>query len=161
MSGEGHPRLSPEALQAMYAHARRDYPKECCGIVFGPKGSPAADEARACRNIQDQLHAEDPATHPRDARTAYNLEASDLFALQKSLRGDRPAKIVYHSHVDVAAGGLYFSDTDQAAARFEDEPAYPVEYVVIDVRADGTRGAAQFAWDAQAKRYVEVSRYDA
>ena len=141
----------------MYAHARQDYPRECCGIVFGPKASDVADEARACKNIQDELHAEDPETHTRDARTAYNLGAPDLFALQKSLRGERPAKIVYHSHVEV---GAYFSDTDQAAARFEDEPAYPVEYVVIDVRADGTHGAAQFAWDERQKKYLEVDRYD-
>ena len=97
-----HPRLSAEALQAMYAHARQEYPKECCGIVFGPRASEAADEARACRNNQDDLHAADPATYTRDARTAYNLEPRDLFALQKSLRGERPAKIIYHSHVDVA-----------------------------------------------------------
>jgi proteasome lid subunit RPN8/RPN11 len=153
-----HPRLSGEALQAMYAHARQEYPKECCGIVFGPKASEAADEARACRNNQDDLHAADPATYTRDARTAYHLPPRDLFALQKSLRGERPAKIIYHSHVEV---GAYFSPTDQAAAQFEGEPAYPVEYVVIDVKADGTHGAVQFAWDELQKSYVEVDRYDA
>jgi proteasome lid subunit RPN8/RPN11 len=151
-----HPKLTPEALGEIYAHARREYPNECCGIVFGPRGSDVADRMRPCVNIQDQLHAEDPAQHPRDARTAYNLGAGDLFALQKSLRGDSPAKIVYHSHVEA---GAYFSDTDQAAARMGDEPAYPVEYVVVDVRADGTREAAQFAWDDARKTYVEVARY--
>lgn len=153
-----HPRLSPAALHELYAHARREYPRECCGIVFGPKGSDDADRAKACRNIQDDLHAQDPATHTRDARTAYNLDASEIFALQKSLRGDSPAKIVYHSHVEV---GAYFSDTDQAAARFDDEPAYPVEYLVIDVAQAGVRGAAQFAWDDQLLKYVEVAKYDA
>ena len=152
-----HPRLTAAALAAIYQHARADYPRECCGIVFGPKAEAVAADARPCRNIQDELHAEDPATHPRDARTAYNLDAPDIFALQKSLRGERPAKIVYHSHVEV---GAYFSDTDQAAARFDDEPAYPVEYLVVDVREDGVREARQFAWDDALKRYVEVDRYD-
>jgi proteasome lid subunit RPN8/RPN11 len=151
-----HPKLSPEALAAMYAHAQKDYPHECCGIVFGPRDQMMADEARACRNIQNELHAEDPERHPRDARTAYNFEARDMFALQKSLRGDRPAKIIYHSHVDV---GAYFSPTDQEAAQMEGEPTYPVEYVVIDVRAEGTREARQFAWDDDEKQYVEVDRY--
>jgi [CysO sulfur-carrier protein]-S-L-cysteine hydrolase len=151
-----HPLLTSEALQAMYEHARRDYPKECCGIVFGPRAAANADQARACDNIQDRLHAEDPARFTRDARTAYNLDARDIFALQKSLRGDTPAKVVYHSHVDV---GSYFSDTDQAAAQFDGEPAYPVEYVVIDIRADGPRGAKQFAWDEAEKKYVEVGAY--
>lgn len=151
-----HPLLTADALAAMYDHARREYPKECCGLVFGPRDEPAASRALPCLNIQDQLHADDPVRNPRDARTAYNLDAPDLFRLQRSLRGAEPAKIVYHSHVDV---GAYFSDTDQAAAQLDGEPSYPVEYVVVDIRADGPRGAAQFAWDAEQRRYVEVGRY--
>lgn len=152
----GHPTVTPEALAAMYEHARRDYPNECCGIVYGPRGTAVADRAVACANIQDRLHAADPVAHPRDARTAYNLDAPDLFQMNKSLRGDTPAKIVYHSHVDV---GAYFSDTDQAVAQFDGEPAFPVDYVVIDIQADGPRAAKQFAWDEAQKRYVEIGSY--
>ena len=151
-----HPVLSAAALRAICAHAHRDVPRECCGIVFGPQGQPLADQARPCENIQDRLHAEDPARFTRDARTAYNFDARDIFALQKSLRGEQPAKIVYHSHVDV---GAYFSDTDQAAAQFDGAPAYPVEYVVVDVTAAGPRGARQFAWSDSAKKYVEIGDY--
>ena len=155
-----HPCLTPEALAALYDHARRDYPNECCGIVYGPKAQPLAARAVACVNIQNELHAEDPVKHTRDARTAYNLGAGDLFKLGKSLRSDEPAKIVYHSHVDVErADGAYFSDTDQAAAQMDGEPSYPVEYVVVDLRRDGVRGAAQFAWDTGARRYLEIGRY--
>ena len=157
-----HPALTDDALAAIYAHARREHPNECCGIVYGPKADAIASRAVACVNIQNELHAEDPEKHTRDARTAYNLGAGDLFKLGKSLRGDEPAKIVYHSHVDVAReDGAYFSDTDQAAATMEGEPTYPVEYVVVDVRRDGVRGAAQFAWDPDARRYVEIGRYPA
>ena len=151
-----HPVVTDQALAEMYAHARRDYPNECCGVVFGPKGAPAANRAVPCANIQNELHAEDPVKHARDARTAYNLGAADLFKLDKSLRGETPAKIVYHSHVDV---GAYFSDTDQAAAQMDGEPTYPVEYLVIDVRKDGIGGAGQFAWDAAQRRYLEIGRY--
>jgi adenylyltransferase/sulfurtransferase len=154
-----HPMLTPAALDALYAHARRDYPNECCGIVFGPRDTAAADEALACANIQDQLHAEDPERFKRDARTAYNLGAPDLLKLGKSLRGPRPAKIIYHSHVDIEGDGAYFSATDQEAALLDGEPSYPVEYVVVDIKADAPRGAAQFAWDEAAKRYVEIGRY--
>ncbi len=153
-----HPTVSPEALAAMYAHARRDYPNECCGIVFGPRDAPVADRAQACANVQNQLHESDPEMHKRDARTAYQLEARDLLNMQKSLRTEAPAKIIYHSHVEV---GAYFSETDQAAAQMEGEPTYPVEYVVIDVRAGGIGGAAQFAWDAATRRYIEIGRYPA
>jgi adenylyltransferase/sulfurtransferase len=151
-----HPTVGADTLAEIYAHARRDYPNECCGIVYGPKGLPVADRAVACANIQNELHAEDPVMHARDARTAYNLGAADLFTLGKSLRGETPAKIVYHSHVDV---GAYFSDTDQAAAQMDGEPSYPVEYVVIDVGQNGIGGAAQFAWDPTERRYLEIGRY--
>jgi proteasome lid subunit RPN8/RPN11 len=154
-----HPVLTPEALAEMYAQAKREHPNECCGIVFGPRGQAVADKVRPCVNIQNELHAEDPVTHTRDARTAYNLGAGDLFALQKSLRGDAPAKIIYHSHVDIPGDGAYFSATDQAAAKMGDEPSYPVEYVVIDIKGDRPHGAAQFAWDEGSKSYVEVRRY--
>jgi adenylyltransferase/sulfurtransferase len=151
-----HPVVSPAALTEIYAHARREYPNECCGIIHGPRDSDAADRASARLNVQNRLHAEDPARYPRDARTAYNFDTKDLFDLQRSLRGDSPAKIIYHSHVDV---GAYFSKEDAAAALCEDEPWYPVEYVVVDVRSDGARAAAQFAWDPETRAFVEVARY--
>ena len=154
-----HPVLTAEALAEIYAHARREYPNECCGIAFGPRDRAVAARAVACVNTQNELHAEDPVKHTRDARSAYNLGAGDLFKLGKSLRGDEPAKIVYHSHVDIAGDGCYFSATDQAAAQMDGEPSYPVEYLVVDIRADGARGAAQFAWDEASHSYVEVGRY--
>jgi adenylyltransferase/sulfurtransferase len=144
------------ALEAIYAHARRDYPSECCGMVFGPRDRRLADRAHPCENVQNRLHAEDPARFSRDARTAYAFDARDIFRLQKSLRTDEPAKLVYHSHADV---GAYFSETDQAAAAFDGEPAYPVEYLVVDVRADGVHGAKQFAWHPDQKKYVEIAAY--
>ena len=76
-----HPVLTEAALQAMCAHARREVPRECCGIVFGPKAEAVADRATPCDNIQDRLHAEDPARFTRDARTAYNFEARDIFKI--------------------------------------------------------------------------------
>jgi adenylyltransferase/sulfurtransferase len=156
-----HPVVSADALAALYAHARRDYPNECCGIVYGPKDATDANRAVACVNIQNALHAEDPVMHVRDARTAYNLGAGDLLKMGKSLRGPEPARIIYHSHVDIDGDGCYFSATDQAAAQMDGEPSYPVEYVVIDVRADSVRGAAQFCWDEGSRQYVEIGRYPA
>ena len=140
----------------IYAHARRDYPSECCGIVYGPRRQQVANRAICCRNIQDRLHADDPARYLRDARRAYSLGTRDVVALQKSLGGDTPAKIIYHSHIDV---GAYFSAADQEGALFDGEPAYPVEYVVIDIRPDGACTARQFAWNATRRVYTEVRAY--
>ena len=44
-----HPELTPEALTEIYAHARREHPNECCGIVFGPKQQPIAGRAEPPR----------------------------------------------------------------------------------------------------------------
>ncbi len=156
MTSTQHTVVTAAALEIIYAQARREYPKECCGLISGALGNDQADTVRPCTNQQDELHAEDPVANPRDARTAYSLGAGDLFAMGKSLRGSTPVKIVYHSHVNV---GAYFSATDQAAARMGDEPTYPVEYLVVDVGPEGTRGSAQFAWDDASKTYVEVRRY--
>jgi len=151
-----HPILSDEALEVIYAHARRDYPNECCGIVYGPRRQRVADCAICCKNMQNRMHASDPARYLRDAHRAYSLSKRDILALQKSLGGDTPAKIIYHSHVDV---GAYFSVADQEGALFDGEPAYPVEYVVVAIRTDGTCTAKQFAWEVKQRAYIEVRAY--
>lgn len=150
--------LTADALAAIYAHAARAYPRECCGVVYGARQTREAGEVREGHNLQDELHAEDPAAFPRDARTAYQLDAASLFAMNRSLETETPAKLVYHSHGDV---GAYFSASDQAAAQLGGARLYPVEHVVIDVAAGGARGAVQFGWDEGARAYVEVWRYGA
>jgi proteasome lid subunit RPN8/RPN11 len=143
MSGE----LPRAVLDEIYAHAREGYPEEVCGFILD-------GEVRRCENRQNALHAEDPAHFPRDARTAYNLGAKDLFFLDKSLRSPRPVRVIYHSHVEV---GAYFSDEDVRAAAPDGELLYPVDYLVVDAARDGVRGAARFRFEGG--RFVEVERY--
>jgi proteasome lid subunit RPN8/RPN11 len=150
-------------LEAIYAHAREGYPEEVCGFIVGglgprPEAGAASEaslmEARRCENRQNALHAEDPVSFPRDARTAYNLGAKDLFFLDRSQKGERPVRIIYHSHVDV---GAYFSAEDERAATVDGELLYPVDYLVVDVQKDGVRGAKLFRFDGG--RFVEVGSY--
>ncbi len=152
MPGERPVTLAPETLEAIYAHARAGYPEEVCGFVLRGGGEPEA--ARRCVNRQNALHAEDPARFPRDARTAYNLAPADLFFLDKSLRGERPVRVIYHSHVDV---GAYFSDEDARAAAPDGELLYPVDYLVVDVATGGVRGAKLFTF--REGRFVEIGQY--
>src|SRR5260370_41790589 len=93
-------------LDAIYAHASEGYPEEVCGFIV------ADDQVRRCENRQNALHAEDPEHFPRDAKTAYNLGAKDLFFLDPSLRGDRPVRVIYHSPADA---GAYSSEEDARA----------------------------------------------
>ena len=147
MSASGTP-IPRSVLDAIYAHAREGYPEEVCGFIVG------SDEAKRCENRQNALHAEDPAAFPRDARTAYNIGAKDLFFLDRSQKSDRPVRIIYHSHVDV---GAYFSAEDERAATSEGELLYPVDYLVVDVQKDGVRGAKLFRFTDG--KFVEVGSY--
>jgi len=147
--------LPPAVLEAIYAHAEAGYPEEVCGLVFAGRGDDyPAPEAVRCENRQNALHAEDPQTFTRDARTAYNLGPRDLMRLDKSLRGDRPARIIYHSHVDV---GAYFSDEDARAAAPDGELLYPCDYLVVDVKDRLARGSKLFRFEGG--RFVEIGAH--
>jgi proteasome lid subunit RPN8/RPN11 len=151
MSGSDPRRDTPiprSVLDAIYAHAREGYPDEVCGFIIGD------NEARRCENRQNALHAEDPVAFPRNATTAYNIGAKDLFFLDRSQRSDRPVRVIYHSHVEV---GAYFSDEDVRAATSEGELLYPVDYLVVDVRKDGVREAKLFRFEGG--RFVEIGHY--
>jgi proteasome lid subunit RPN8/RPN11 len=137
--------LSRAQLDYIYAHAREGYPEEVCGLI-------QESGVRRCENRQNALHKEDPDHFPRDARTAYNLGAKDLFFLDKSLRSNDPVRAIYHSHVDV---GAYFSNEDARAAAPDGEPLYPVDYLVVDVRQDGVKGSRLFRWDGTHFAEVE------
>ena len=139
------------ALDAMLAHARETHPEECCGAIVVRAG--AADAVIRFTNVQNRLHAESPDDHPRDARTAYAPEPTELFAALRA--ADQPgARLAafYHSH---AVTGSYFSGEDRARAMFGDEPAYPeVSYVVVsDARVAGETRA--FRWEPAAWDFVE------
>jgi len=147
--------LPPALLDAIYAHAEAGYPEEVCGLIFAGRAEadqpyPAA-ESRRCENQQAALHAEDPARWPWDARRAYELGIDDLFALDRSLGSDRPARIIYHSHVEV---GAYFSEEDARAAAPDGELLYPVDHLVIDVKKDGAHGHRLFRFEAG--QFVEI-----
>lgn len=139
------PVLTSEEQAQVRAQAEREYPAECCGMVLVHETS-GARLLMPCRNVQDELHAKDPARHPRDSRTAYYIDPRDLLAVgRREAEGYRVATI-YHSHIDA---GAYFSETDRHNALMDGEPLYPeAVYVVVSVRSGRVVDAAAFAWDA-------------
>lgn len=153
MSGEPV-RIEREVLRMCYADAAQAYPEEACGLLLGPREAAVCDEARWCKNQQNQLHADDPQTYPRDARMGYNLSRADVEFLDRSLQTQRPVKVIYHSHVDV---GAYFSAEDQRAALMWGEPIFPVDYLVIDCGPEGVRCAKLYRFADGA--YAEVASY--
>lgn len=127
--------LSRHALESVYAHAAECYPLEACGFVR------AAGAVVRARNAQDELHAQDPVRHDRTADAGFTFAAEDALALSRSFRTGDPAVVIYHSHPDV---GAYFSERDRQAALFEGRPVYDVRHLVVDVAANGVRGAKAF-----------------
>lgn len=146
-------RLERTSLEAVREHARAEDPAECCGAIVVRHGR---EEVWRLRNVQDELHARDPATHPRTARTAYALSHPDVERVDAATLGNPEVGtliVLYHSH---SKHGAYFSGEDRARAMFGDEPTYPdVTYLVVsDARADGE--ARAFRWSEAERDFVEV-----
>src|SRR5512134_1539721 len=123
-------RLSPDALNAVYQHAAAEYPSECCGIITGHSGT---QRIHACKNLQDELHARDPETHPRTSREAYTMDREEVERIMRDAAGRGESVIAfYHSHIDC---GAYFSSMDKEVQTVFGEPEFPdAVHVVVSVR---------------------------
>jgi proteasome lid subunit RPN8/RPN11 len=144
--------LTPEELGRVRAQAEAEYPSECCGVVLTRDAAASDRLLMRCRNIQDELHAKDPARHPRDSRTAYFIDPQDLLAIGRLEGQGYRVATIYHSHVDT---GAYFSATDRQNALINGEPSYPdAVYVVVSVVGGRAAEAAAFVWDAAERDFV-------
>ena len=144
--------LRRSTLDDVDRHAVESYPNECCGAVLAGDGG---EIVRRITNIQDRLHSEDPAEHPRNARIAYFMDPKELYAaLREAERQNHALRILYHSHPDHDA---YFSDEDKARAMAWDEPAYPgTFYLVVSVVGGVVRDHLAVAWDPERRDFAGV-----
>jgi proteasome lid subunit RPN8/RPN11 len=144
----------PEALRTrIYAHARRCFPAECCGYLTGIT-SGVADGIVECRNAHvDGVH---PTTPDRGEDSAFVIAGRELIAFARSFDSSKPARVIYHSHTN---GRAYFSAVDREVATVDGVPTYPVQHLVVGVDQTQVVEAAQFAWDATARDWVEVLRW--
>lgn len=145
--------INNEIIKGIYQHAVEEYPNECCGIVTG---SADKQTLHQCRNIQNELHADDPERNPRDARTAYAIdrkEADKIYA-DAGKRGEEVLAF-YHSHIDCDA---YFSDTDIAAQTVFGEPEFPnALHFVVSVVERNILGMKCFKWDRGKESFVTLT----
>jgi len=146
--------LTPDELAAIRSQAEAEYPRECCGVVLVRDEAVPARRLLRCRNVQDKLHAQDPAAYPRDARTAYSIAPEDLLAIGRAEQDGYRVGVIYHSHIDC---GAYFSETDRRNALLGDQPAYPeATYVVTAVAGGRVEEVRAFRWDAPAAAFVPI-----
>ena len=157
MSQRPTPLHIPRALlQQVYREARAAFPHECCGWLSGQRGAAAVSAVRPC--VNDQASGQHPSRPERTAETAYVFAPADLRELNRSLDGDAPARIIYHSHTN---GRAYFSDTDRrnAADPWGEGKAYPVQQLVVGLDARRVVEAALFDWSDGDGGFVEVARF--
>ena len=145
--------LSETVFVTIAEHAVEAYPEECCGVILGSTGG---DEVHRLENIQNRLHATDPETFPRDARTAYTMDPKELEAVLGQAEGRGLAfKALYHSHPDHDA---YFSAEDRACATPFGEPTYPgAVQIVVSVMSGNVGRVAAYAWDPDVDDFVETT----
>lgn len=107
------------------AHAKRDHPDECCGIVAGPEGSDRPER------VVEMVNA---AGSP----TFYEFDSTELLALYKEMwANDEEPVVIYHSHTATEA---YPSRTDIGLAS---EPN--AHYVLVSTREHGNNdGPVEF-----------------
>ena len=146
-------KLRAETRDQIYAHAIADFPNECCGAILTDG---VQEFVRRCKNIQNERHAEDPETYPRDARTAYLMAPDDLIKIHREVESEgRQIKAFYHSHPNEDA---YFSEKDKAdATQPWGLPNYPdTAYVVISLYDRQINVARAYSWDDASEDFVEL-----
>lgn len=117
--------IDQATYDAIVAHAKRDHPDECCGIVAGPEGSDRPER------LVEMINA---AGSP----TFYEFDSTELLALYKEMWDkDEEPVVIYHSHTATEA---YPSRTDIGLAS---EPG--AHYVLVSTREHGNNpGPVEF-----------------
>ena len=104
-------------------------------------------------NLANKYHALDPEAYPRRGNMYFLLDARKFQKAIEGGEGDRPVKVLWHSHLDV---GAYFSETDAAAANMGgDRPANDLAYLVTSVRKGVVDDHRLFVWAASSGSFVE------
>ncbi len=145
----------PEAvLDSMAAHAAETYPDECCGLLV--RSADGAVSVHRVRNVQNEMHEQDPERFPRTARIAYSGDPKELkIALDAADELGCSLAAFYHSHPDHEA---YFSDEDLAQATPFGEPSYPdALQIVLSVYDRELRDVKAFGWSAETETFEDVA----
>ena len=124
--------LSSSDADRLVAHARRAYPRECCGVLLGRD---CGENHQVERVVPASNIAED------DQRTNYQLDWSTLFRVVRAARlGPQRILGFYHSHPD---GSTRPSRRDRQAAW--------IDYAYLIVSTDGHTRSGLSGWRMPAE----------
>jgi len=144
--------LTESAWAEISRHAVDAFPEECCGVILDYGGR---EEVQRFKNIQNQLHALDPETYPREATIAYAMDPKELEAtLDEATAAGARIKAFYHSHPGHEA---YFSEEDKAFAMPFGEPTFPeTAQIVISIYDRAVKRICAYAWADTKNDFVEI-----
>ncbi|MEK7783215.1 MAG: Mov34/MPN/PAD-1 family protein [Candidatus Binatota bacterium] len=152
MSGITALTLTQKAWEEISLHAIETFPEECCGVILH-KGK--TDDVRRCQNIQNDLHALDSKTYPRNATIAYAMDLKELESIiHEAETTGAKIKAFYHSHPNHEA---YFSQEDRAFATPFGEPTYPESaQIVISIYDRVVKRISAYVWAQEKNDFVEI-----
>ena len=148
--------IPEKIITTVSQYAEEAYPKECCGLVFGPSDqAEACTRVYPCQNVQDEFHQKDPKTYPRTAAEAFTIHPEVLLKAFKEARDrSEELRVIYHSHVDTEA---YLSKEDERFALLDGEPTYPgVFHLIISVIEGWVRESRLFGWNDKKGEFVSL-----
>lgn len=148
--------INNDILDEVFQYSIDKYPEECCGVITG-KGD--IQRVHFCKNIQNELHQQNPELYPRDATTAYQIDraqAEQIFASAKEKHEDIMA--FFHSHIEHDA---YFSDIDVAAQTVFGVPEFPnALHIVVSVKKKKINDMKCYKWDKESGDFITVVSFD-
>jgi [CysO sulfur-carrier protein]-S-L-cysteine hydrolase len=145
--------LTASAWAEISRHAADAFPEECCGVILDCGAG--REEVRRFKNIQNQLHALDPETYPREATIAYAMDPKELEAtFDAAAAAGAKIKAFYHSHPGHEA---YFSEEDKAFAMPFGEPTFPeTAQIVISIYDRVVKRIRAYGWVETKNDFVEI-----
>ncbi len=140
--------IPADELEKIREHARRAYPHECCGVMFGREsdGRKVTSEVRALENVQESGKAR-TWDAGESARRRFEISADDFRACDRYARENKIDILgFYHSHPDHPARPSQH-DLDRAWPWFS--------YVIVSVNRGEPKDVT--SWEMAEDR----SRFDA
>ncbi len=143
--------IDQKLLDEIYAESKRCYPDEACGFVVG---TTSPEKIIPCKNIQNEVHTQDPQRYPRNARTAYTIDPKEMEQVQREAqKSGQKILCIFHSHPEHE---VYFSAEDKGMAAPWGEPLFPdLSYLVVSVYRGEVKNASEFYWNEEQKDFVE------
>lgn len=116
--------ISRPLYETMIAHAQREAPNECCGLLGGRNGE--ITHFYRIRNLEDSDRIQELKI-PRDRSLRYFMDERQLMDAMTNIRdNDLELLVIYHSHPRTEA---YPSATDIRLAYYPDS-----QYLIISLQ---------------------------